>query len=114
MYEHLFSDPASISSISSDTMFDAGTNAKLICEADANPVTTSMVSWHRAGYDLASGRVTATSTDSSATLMVNNVTKSDTGQFICEVANGIGTKATAPAHLIVKCKFHTNYIGIYT
>ena len=85
-------------------MFDAGTTATLTCEADANPVKPSMVSWQRIGYDLSSSRVTATSTDSTATLVVENVVKDDTGEFTCEVTNGIGTKATAAAHLIVKCK----------
>ena len=100
----MFSDPASISSITEDRTFNAGSEAELICEADANPITTSMVSWKRTDYDLGSDRVTSTSTDTSATLMVVNVTEADTGQFICEVSNGIGAKAMAPAYLIVKCK----------
>ncbi len=42
--------------------------------------------------------------DKRTYLTVGNVTKDDSGTFLCTANNGIGEPATAEAHLIVKCK----------
>ena len=104
LISNFLSDAASITKITPDTTYDPGATATLTCEADANPSTSSMVSWQRAGYALDSGRVSASATDTSATLIVANVAKVDTGEFVCEVSNGIGKKTNGSSYLIVKCE----------
>ena len=42
---------------------------------------------------------------SKASLTVSNVTKEDSGTFVCTANNGIGESATGKANLIVKCKY---------
>ena len=37
-------------------------------------------------------------------LHITNITKDDSGSFLCTANNGIGVTATAASHLIVKCK----------
>ena len=41
---------------------------------------------------------------SKATLTVSNVTKDDSGTFVCTASNGIGEPTTKESHLIVKCE----------
>ena len=40
-----------------------------------------------------------------STLIINNVTKGDTGTFTCVADNGVGDPAMAKADVIVKCEF---------
>ena len=78
-----------------------GEDGVLECSADANPATADMISWHREGFDLSSGRVSTFTRNGTSYLTVHNATASDIGEFQCRADNGVG-QATATAALLVK------------
>ena len=56
----------------------------------------------RSGYDMS--RVMQDAGLNHAKIVIYNVSKEDTGTFVCVASNGIGTSATKPVQLIVKCE----------
>ena len=78
-----------------------GEDGVLKCTVDANPIDDDMISWHRDGFDLGSGRVSTFTRNGTSYLTVHNATASDIGEFQCRADNGVG-QATATAALLVK------------
>ena len=70
---------------------------------DANPLTDTMVTWSRAGYDLS--RTVTSYVDGRYSLTIIEVVKEDSGVFTCNANNGIGEAATADTALVVKCTY---------
>ncbi|XP_013380213.1 nephrin isoform X1 [Lingula anatina] len=92
--------PASISSVVSPVYVDKGDRAFLECQADANPTVPDMIKWTRVDYDMTH---TAQVYDAGISrLTVYNVSKTDSGAFVCTAKNGIGIEATKIVELIVK------------
>ena len=50
--------------------------------------------------------VTETFIDGLAKLTVPNVTKEDSGTFVCTADNGVKEAVSAEAKLVVKCEFY--------
>ena len=107
---HFLTDPAGIEKVTSGVVVDQNDKAVFECVADANPVEDDMIKWSRTGYDM--DRVVQTYENGKSTMTISNVTKIDSGVFVCTVNNGIGKPATANAEFIVKCKNSSSEINI--
>ncbi|XP_067679249.1 nephrin-like isoform X2 [Haliotis asinina] len=92
--------PATIKKISGKVMEDEGGVAFFECIGDANPITPNMVTWSRANYDMSKTRQTYEK--GKAHLTVHELSRTDTGDFVCTADNKIGKAATKKAKLIVK------------
>lgn len=84
-------------------MVSEGSDADLECRATGNPLTTSTVSWRRAGFDMQE-RTVLTTGIGVAYLSVKAITRNDTGSFECVANNGIGEESIERTWLVVKCK----------
>lgn len=94
--------PAEIKEITSPVEQDAGGTAFFTCEAEANPVTDSMITWSREDFDMT--KTKQTYEDGKGFLTVYELEKSDTGDFSCRADNGLGEPVTKTASLVVICK----------
>lgn len=77
------------------------------CEAKAQPGNVT-VKWFREGApvkELASLETRVT-IKRDGSLVINPVSSEDSGQYLCEVSNGIGEPQSASAYLNVECKFN--------
>lgn len=84
-------------------MVSEGSDADLECRASGNPLTTTTVSWRRAGFDMEE-RTVQTTGIGVAYLSVKAITRNDTGSFECVANNGIGEESIERTWLVVKCK----------
>ena len=96
-----FSDPAEVAKVTESVNVDHNTIGILECHFKGNPLPP-VVKWSRAGYNMS--RPIEEMSPGWSKLIVHNVTKEDSGSFVCEATNGIGTAVTAEASLVVKCK----------
>ena len=87
-------------------MVRPGDNAEFACVADANPLTSSQISWKRDGFDMASRTVSTFSNRSKALyLYIKDVKAEDSGSFACVVNNGVGDEVQNVTFLLVRSKF---------
>lgn len=83
-----------------------GEKVQFNCEAKAQPGNVT-VKWFREGApvkELASLETRVT-IRRDGSLVINPVSSDDSGQYLCEVSNGIGEPQSASAYLNVECKF---------
>ncbi|XP_068144561.1 nephrin isoform X1 [Drosophila tropicalis] len=90
-----------ITSVSEGQSFMAGEQAVLACHIQARPLEASYVRWSREGYDLAS-RTVASFENGTAYLQIENVQRSDIGNFTCIVDNQRGPVAAHNVLLVVQ------------
>ena len=89
---------------------DAGSTATLECVVNGNPILDNMISWSRSGYNMS--RTSVEYADGRSVLHVSDVTKSDSGIFLCTANNKIGEPTTANAELLVKCKSYLRLVNM--
>lgn len=84
-----------------------GEKIQFPCEAKALPGNVT-VRWFREGAPVTevSELDTRVSIRKDGSLVINPVSADDTGQYLCEVTNGIGEPQSASAYLNVECKYH--------
>lgn len=82
-----------------------GDKVQFSCEAKALPGNVT-VRWFREGAPVTevSTLDTRVSIKSNGSLVINPVSADDSGQYLCEVTNGIGDPQSASAYLNVECK----------
>lgn len=82
-----------------------GEKVQFSCEAKALPGNVT-VRWFREGAPVTevSALDTRVSIKIDGSLVINPVSADDSGQYLCEVTNGIGDPQTASAYLNVECK----------
>ena len=84
-----------------------GSNVSFTCNATGNPAPTFR--WTKNGSVLTTGSRISLSSDGKQ-LTVANVTREDSGQYVCEATNNVTTVASDSATLNVKCKItYYNY-----
>lgn len=93
---------ASITMATELAVVDQGSNAFLECQVDANPVSNDVIRWQRANFDM--GRTRQSVENGRSYLIIHNVTREDSGIFLCVADNGIGNEATRASILLVKHK----------
>lgn len=86
-------------------MVDQGSNAFLECQVDANPLTDDVIRWQRPNFDMS--RTKQSIENGRSYLIMNNVTREDSGIFYCVADNGIGSEAQKSSILLVKRKSET-------
>nr|QRF78296.1 Nephrin [Novocrania anomala] len=94
--------PAAITKITTPVYADNGDTAFIECLAEANPVVPNMIKWSRAGYTMSPAKTRQVYGEGKSFLTVYNVSKHDSGAFVCTAQNGIGSSATKIAELLVK------------
>lgn len=82
-----------------------GEKVQFTCEAKAMPGNVT-VRWYREGtlvheVQALDSRVTVRKDNA---LVINPVSADDSGQYLCEVSNGIGDPQSASAYLNVECE----------
>ena len=84
-----------------------GDNVTFTCNATGNPAPTFR--WTKNGSVLTTGsRISLSSDDKQLTL--TNVTREDSGQYVCEATNNVTTVPSDSATLNVECKItYYNY-----
>lgn len=82
-----------------------GEKATFTCEAKAMPGNVT-VRWFREGAPVreVASLETRVTIRKDGSLIINPVSADDSGQYLCEVSNGIGDPQSAAAHLNVECK----------
>lgn len=82
-----------------------GAEIQFACEAKALPGNVS-VRWFREGALISevSELDTRATVKIDGSLVISPVSSEDSGQYLCEVTNGIGEPQTASAYLNVECK----------
>lgn len=82
-----------------------GEKATFTCEAKAMPGNVT-VRWFREGAPVreVASLETRVTIRKDGSLIINPVSADDSGQYLCEVTNGIGEPQSAAAHLNVECK----------
>jgi hypothetical protein len=82
-----------------------GEKVQFSCEAKALPGNVT-VKWYREGVPVkeVAALETRVTIRRDGTLIVNPVSADDSGQYLCEVTNGIGEPQSAAAYLNVECK----------
>lgn len=82
-----------------------GEKATFTCEAKAMPGNVT-VRWFREGAPVreVASLETRVTIRKDGSLIINPVSADDSGQYLCEVSNGIGEPQSASAHLNVECK----------
>ena len=82
-----------------------GEKVQFSCEAKALPGNVT-VRWFREGAPVTevSALDTRVSIKPDGSLVINPVSADDSGQYLCEVTNGIGDPQTASAYLNVECE----------
>ena len=84
-----------------------GDNVTFTCNATGNPAPT--FNWTKDGSVLTAGSRISLSPDRKQ-LTITNVTREDSGQYVCEATNNVTTVQSNSATLNVKCKiFYYNY-----
>ena len=83
-----------------------GSNVSFTCNATGNPAPTFR--WTKNGSVLKMGSRISFSSDSKQ-LTITNVTREDSGQYVCEATNNVRTVPSDSATLNVKCKITYNY-----
>ena len=78
-----------------------GDNVTFTCNATGNPAPTFR--WTKNGSVLTTGSRISFSSDSKQ-LTITNVTREDSGQYVCKAANNVRTVSSDSATLNVKCK----------
>lgn len=83
-----------------------GEKVVFTCEARSLPSNVT-VRWFREGAPIkeVSSLETRISIKMDGSLEINPVSADDSGQYLCEVSNGIGEPQTASAYLNVECKY---------
>lgn len=87
---------------------------KFSCEAKALPGNVT-VKWFREGAPVAevAALETRVTIRGDGALLINPVNADDSGQYLCEVSNGIGDPQSASAYLNVECETSPCHI-LYT
>jgi hypothetical protein len=90
-----------------------GEKVQFSCEAKALPGNVT-VRWWREGTPVKQvpSLETRVTVRRDGSLVINPVAAEDTGQYTCQVSNGIGDPQSASAYLSVECKIYfyiTNY-----
>lgn len=82
-----------------------GEKVQFSCEAKALPGNVT-VKWYREGVPVkeVAALETRVTIRRDGSLIVNPVSADDSGQYLCEVTNGIGEPQSAAAYLNVECK----------
>lgn len=82
-----------------------GEKAIFTCEAKAMPGNVT-VRWFREGSPVreVASLETRVTIRKDGSLIINPVSADDSGQYLCEVSNGIGDPQSASAYLNVECK----------
>ncbi|GFY43633.1 nephrin [Trichonephila inaurata madagascariensis] len=93
---------ASISMATEYALVDQGSNAFLECQVDANPLSDDVITWQRPNFDMS--RTRQSIENGRSYLIINNVTREDSGIFLCVADNGIGNEAQKASTLVVKHK----------
>lgn len=88
-----------------------GEKAIFTCEAKAMPGNVT-VRWFREGSPVreVASLETRVTIRKDGSLIINPVSADDSGQYLCEVSNGIGDPQSASAHLNVECKLKRELI----
>ena len=89
-----------------------GDNVTFTCNATGNSAPT--FNWTKDGSVLTTGSKISLSSDGKQ-LTITNVTREDSGQYVCEATNNVTTVQSNSATLNVKCKItYYNYYLIIT
>lgn len=102
-----FLDAPVIMSVTESRSFAPGEQAVLSCQIQANPLEAGHVRWTRPGYDFTM-RTTTTFENNTSFLYIENVQRSDIGNFTCIVDNQRGAAATQNVLLVVQSRCHTH------
>lgn len=92
-----------------------GEKVQFSCEAKALPRNVT-VQWTRENVPVKeiAALETRVSIRHDGSLVINPVSADDSGQYQCEVTNGIGDPQSASAYLNVECKFtEFNYLFVF-
>lgn len=83
-----------------------GEKALFSCEAKAMPGNVT-VRWFREGSPVkeVASLETRVTIRKDGSLIINPVGSDDTGNYLCEVSNGIGDPQSASAYLNVECEY---------
>lgn len=79
----------------------------LLCEYDSNPLTLLSVRWllDNTVLNLNQSRFDG-GTSELQNLVVKNATREDTGTYVCELSNQVGTgKSELPIYVDVQCEY---------
>jgi len=76
------------------------------CEAKAMPGNVT-VRWYREGSPVreVASLETRVTIRKDGSLIINPIKPDDSGQYLCEVTNGIGDPQSASAYLSVECEY---------
>lgn len=90
-----------------------GEKAQFTCEAKALPGNVT-VRWFREGSPVreVAALETRVSVKRDGSLIVNPVSADDSGQYLCEVTNGIGEPQSASAYLNVECEYNNYFMKL--
>lgn len=89
-----------------------GEKVQFTCEAKAMPGNVT-VRWFREGSPVreVAALETRVTIRKDGSLIINPVSADDSGQYTCEVSNGIGDPQSASAYLNVECEL--NFVFIF-
>lgn len=90
-----------------------GEKVQFSCEAKALPGNVT-VKWFREGAPVAEVAALETRVNirRDGALVINPVAADDSGQYLCEVSNGIGDPQSASAYLNVECKQVSHFLYV--
>ncbi|BFZ25572.1 hypothetical protein BsWGS_28611 [Bradybaena similaris] len=77
-----------------------GDTAVLFCKADANPLTSDIITWSREDFDMS--RTKARTEGDTSYLSIGNLSREDSGIFRCTADNRVGSPDTKSAKLVVR------------
>jgi immunoglobulin superfamily member 9B len=88
-----------------------GEKVQFTCEAKALPGNVT-VRWFREGSPVreVASLETRVIIRKDGALIINPVSADDSGQYTCEVSNGIGDPQSAAAYLNVECKYPLGHL----
>lgn len=92
-----------------------GEKVEFTCGAKAMPGNVT-VRWSRDGAFVKSisSLETRVTIKKDGSMVINPVSADDSGQYLCEVSNGIGDPQSASAYLNVECEYNKNRTNTYT